>query len=272
MSPAVVVYTIFPFVRKNENWRESFLSDKGLISINKDRGFFEVLGFIFYFSGKLPVADIISVVLFKNNLIKTNFIENPYFCLEGPYETDKVYVKEGDFVFDIGANIGLFSIISAKQTGPLGKVFSFEPILETRKILEKNYRSNNLNNFTILPLALGEKNEDVFFLVNQQVLGDSRKILTNESDNIEQVKQKTLDSIILNEKITKVDFIKADIEGMERFFLQGAKETIKKFKPKMAICIYHLKDDPEVIEKIILEYEPNYKIYKTNKKLFAWYE
>lgn len=71
-------------------------------------------------------------------------------------------------------------------------------------------------------------------------------------------------------KIPKIDFIKVDVEGMERDLLIGAEETIKRFKPKIAICIYHRPDDPEVIEGIIKKFVPTYKITKTNYKLFAY--
>jgi hypothetical protein len=69
--------------------------------------------------------------------------------------------------------------------------------------------------------------------------------------------------------LTKVDFIKADIEGMERDLLLGAKQTIARFKPKLAICIYHLADDPEILPKIIKDICPEYKITFSDKKLFA---
>ena len=66
-----------------------------------------------------------------------------------------------------------------------------------------------------------------------------------------------------------VDFIKADIEGAERYMLMGARETLGKFAPKLSICTYHFPDDPEVLEKIILEANPNYKIEHRWKKLYA---
>ena len=81
----------------------------------------------------------------------------------------------------------------------------------------------------------------------------------------------SLDSFVSQRNISKLDFIKADIEGMERDFLFGAKETIKKFRPCLALCIYHRPDDPEVIEKIIRDFEPQYKIIKTKTKIFAYY-
>jgi hypothetical protein len=66
-----------------------------------------------------------------------------------------------------------------------------------------------------------------------------------------------------------VDFIKADIEGFEREMLKGATNVLKKFAPKLAICTYHLHDDPEVLEKIIKEANPDYTVVHLKRKLYA---
>jgi hypothetical protein len=57
---------------------------------------------------------------------------------------------------------------------------------------------------------------------------------------------------------------------MERNLLRGAEQTIKKFKPKIAICTYHFPDDPEVLEKMIKNFIPEYNIIKSHQKLYAW--
>ena len=89
------------------------------------------------------------------------------------------------------------------------------------------------------------------------------------SGNFEEIVLNSIDNFVESNKISRVDFIKADIEGFERYMLKGATKTLKRFAPKLAICTYHLPDDPEVLKKIILEANSNYHIIQKQKKLFA---
>jgi hypothetical protein len=84
------------------------------------------------------------------------------------------------------------------------------------------------------------------------------------------VQQVTIDSFANERNLQKVDFIKMDIEGMERNALRGATEILKKYKPRLAICTYHRPDDPVEIRKIISEARPDYQFYQASHKLFAW--
>jgi hypothetical protein len=79
----------------------------------------------------------------------------------------------------------------------------------------------------------------------------------------------TLDKFVEENKIDKIDFIKADIEGAERDMLRSASNVLKTFAPKLAICTYHLPDDPQVLEQIIREANPQYSVVHTRHKLFA---
>ncbi|MCX7998577.1 MAG: FkbM family methyltransferase, partial [Leptospiraceae bacterium] len=65
--------------------------------------------------------------------------------------------------------------------------------------------------------------------------------------------------------IKQVDFIKIDTEGAEKEIIKGAKETIRKFKPRMAIAAYHLPDDKEKIPELVLSIRDDYKFKLVNK-------
>ena len=79
----------------------------------------------------------------------------------------------------------------------------------------------------------------------------------------------TIDAFVKENGILNIDFIKADIEGAERDMLYGARETLKYHAPKLAICTYHRADDPEILEKIIRDANPNYTIVQKRYKLYA---
>lgn len=85
----------------------------------------------------------------------------------------------------------------------------------------------------------------------------------------EKITITTLDKFVEEKNLTRVDFIKADIEGAERDMLRGARNVLKTFAPKLAICTYHLQDDPTVLEKIIKETNPDYTVVHLRHKLFA---
>ncbi len=215
----------------------------------------------------MPVTDLISIFLYDYPFVQKNFIKNPAFHFEGPYEKGQVQLNEGDIVIDAGANIGLFSLLASKKIGNKGKVLAFEPINEAKELLQQNIQENNLQNILIAPYALGDENKRVTFSLDEGLLGSSS--VFKKGSKTEDVNQVTLDEYIDANNIQKIDFIKADIEGAERDFLKGAKKTIKKFKPKLAICIYHLPDDPKVIEELLSSFVPEYTFVKTDTKIFA---
>jgi FkbM family methyltransferase len=206
-----------------------------------------------------------------NPLIDTLVYKNPYYESEGPYEDFGVNIHKDDFVIDAGANIGTFSIITSDKVGPNGKIFAFEPMKEINSVLEENITNNNCKNIFIENNLLGDINKkvNIFYNLDGNYNGASTKIKNKNNKTIE-LQQITLDNFVKNNNIKKIDFIKADIEGAERDMLAGAEQTIKKFKPKLAIRTYHLPDDPEVLYSIIKKYVPEYKTVQYKKTLYAW--
>ena len=77
---------------------------------------------------------------------------------------------------------------------------------------------------------------------------------------IEKVPVRPLDTILNEIGVTGVDFIKMDIEGSERFALQGSQDTLRRYAPHLAICSYHLPDDALAIPHVIQKAQPRYQV------------
>lgn len=267
MNREVVMYTIFPWTRGGKDKRAQILSKNGIFELDDHRNTFTVEGLIYSYGKKLPISDVMSILLYQHPYVQRNFVSNPVFHLEGPYEDGNVTLKENDIVIDAGANIGIFSLFASKKVGSGGVVYSFEPITEAAELLTKNIAANKLSNVVWAPYALSDRRQRISISLDEGLLGNSA--ILNKSEKIEEVEGITLDEYVEENDIKRVDFIKADIEGAERYFLQGAKQTITKHRPRIAICTYHLPDDPEVIENLLRSYVPEYTFLKTDTKLFA---
>ncbi|MCX6716550.1 MAG: FkbM family methyltransferase [Candidatus Taylorbacteria bacterium] len=169
--------------------------------------------------------------------------------VEGPYENKDVRLKEGDVILDCVANLGIFSFFASKKISNSGKVYAFEPIPDICSILKESISHSRANNIITVQSAVGNSKKEISFNFSDLSLGGSS---ANSIGKPTIVSQNTIDNFVKDNNVKKVDFIKMDIEGAERYALEGAKETIKNFKPRLAVCTYHLPDDPRVIKGIIL--------------------
>ena len=233
-NPLVIIYSLAPtfFFQKQKGrlWISDYLEKKGFIRQNKQEKKFKLGNLKIFYSDRLPTGDIISILLSREPFIKKNFLDNSLLDFEQPYEYGKVFIEKNDTVIDAGANIGLFSIFASQQIGTDGKVFSFEPITETNFLLNKNIKANHLTNIKSIPYALGEKEAEINFYVNRNKLVSSSSEIINQKAVVEKVQQTTLDNFVRNNNVGRINFIKVDIEGAERKFLDGAKKTIQKYK------------------------------------------
>ncbi|HJJ41759.1 MAG TPA: FkbM family methyltransferase [Methanocorpusculum sp.] len=200
---------------------------------------------------------------------------SPQYILEGPYEIESVQIKPNDIVIDCGANIGLFSILSVKRGAE--KVYAFDPQIRAQKLLNQNIKLNDCADKIIpVPFGLSDKKCTLSFveydvdIQSSHIERNQDKEHISDECNTTTIECVTIDDWVTENNIPKIDFIKADIEGSERYMLSGAGKTIKRDHPRLAICIYHLPDDPEVLKNIILEIDPTYHIEMSAKKLYAW--
>ena len=155
---------------------------------------------------------------------------------------------EGATILDIGAHIGLFSAIAAKIAGAHGKIFAFEPAPATIPVLHQTIRINELGNL-INPVnqAMGKEAGKITFFVSDDEADNSNSLVSYKEDrklNSVEVDVNTIDNFVMTKKLSKVNFIKIDVEGAEYDTLSGGIEVFKKYKPHFILAIH-----PEPIEK-----------------------
>jgi len=163
--------------------------------------------------------------------------------------------KLGDIVFDIGAYVGDTALWFSKAVGPQGKGFAFEPEPRNFEKLKANLERNKAINVIPLQLALSENDGEM------QVTSSAGSSVVTQTGMGTSVKVITIDEFVEANKLPRVDFIKMDVEGHELKVLKGAHETIKTFKPCLALSAYHRGDDLIELPKFLLELNPNYKFY-----------
>jgi len=182
----------------------------------------------------------------------------------------KKIIRKGDIVIDIGANLGYYSILFAKWVGAEGKVYSVEPVQIYNKIFAE--KAKKYPNIQLLPYALGLEDKPVE-LVSPSEMGylspGLPRIYDSEKDgNIENQEfvfqaQMKIPSELFN-VLTRIDYIKCDIEGFEYVVLSNMKDLIDKHKPTVQVEVWQENE-----EKLLdLFRQLNYTPYKlTNNRL-----
>lgn len=193
-------------------------------------------------------------------------LEGPY-CYEDELTGFIVKPKPGDIVLDAGAFVGEFSALAAHMGAT---VYAFEPSPMQYKYLCETARLNENAKITPVKKALADKaGEGQMMYIKPWAAADVLKFGYDFDPLGEETEVTTVDDFVRENNLQRVDFIKADIEGAERKMLAGAKETLARYAPKLALCTYHNPDDPQVLEEMILEANPAYRVVHLRKKLFA---
>lgn len=174
-------------------------------------------------------------------------------------------------IIDVGAHAGQFTKLFSRLC-PKGKVYAIEPAGYTRSILKKVVSLHGLKNVSIIHEGFSDQQAVRTLHIPIKSSGSLGYGLSHLGDNASQnntptykedVTLKPLDQFIDEEKIQRVDMIKADIEGWEMRMLAGAKETIARFKPVLMLEVNRrfldrAGDTPEDIWAFLKEH--GYKI------------
>jgi FkbM family methyltransferase len=158
-------------------------------------------------------------------------------CWLGCYESGKQrlisqYVKPDTVFYDVGANVGFYSLLASKLVGG-GKVFAFEPLPRNLSYLTRHVDLNRASNVDVRALAISDKNAVAKFSVEKTgYMGR----LTSEGEI--EVPTATLDSLLQDGSILPPNYIKMDIEGAEYQALLGARMCFEQYRPILFLATH----------------------------------
>lgn len=152
------------------------------------------------------------------------------------YDPELAYLERvlspGKVFIDGGANFGIYTVVAGKLVGDSGRVLSFEPGVESCSVLKRNVELNQLNNVTVINSALSDSvGVARLYHVADALNSYSLAAGLDTQTGFEETHTTTIDRVLQNEGIDRVDMLKLDVEGVEELALYGAKELFTRVKP-----------------------------------------
>jgi FkbM family methyltransferase len=129
-------------------------------------------------------------------------------------------------VYDIGANVGFYSLLAAHLSGPEGKVYAFEPLHRNVEFIYRHITLNRLENIEVFEAAVSDQAGEAFFDPGVSIATGH----LSESGTV-RVRQVCLDEMLAEGTIAPPDTLKVDVEGAEYAVFQGAKNMIEDHRP-----------------------------------------
>lgn len=186
---------------------------------------------------EVKVINGIKMLLSVKDWVQQNlFIYKCYEFVETSFWLN--FTKNKQVVFDIGANVGYFSLLASKNISQKnGKIYSFEPITHTFNRAKYNIELNKWKNIILSKIAISNKIGTIEINVGNEENWGMSSINYHEylSESSEIVNTQTLDRFIYEQNISKLDIVKIDVEGCELLVLEGMRDTIRKYRPTILI-------------------------------------
>lgn len=177
---------------------------------------------------------------------------------EGCYYSDNFKINEGDVVLDGGANLGIFTLYAIKHGA--NRVLSFEMIPELSECFEKTMEINKLSDkVTLINRAIldvsGETITSGYYKEDTKKSALLHYVPDKDSEVVSIVPVKTIsiDDFIEEFNSSRLDMIKLDVEKCEKQAILGARNTICKYLPKLAVSLYHYEHERIEIDNTLKE-------------------
>lgn len=170
----------------------------------------------------------------------------------------KEWIKEGDVVLDLGANIGYYTVLASKNVGKKGKVYAIEPAKDNFEYLTKNIKLNHLKNVETHQVAVGDKDGELKIYISDAGNYNTPVQRFGEDAKFEMVKCFTLDTFFKDKP--KPTILKMDIEGYECEVFKGSKETLKHLEKIFVELHFSIIDHRKMIKTLTLLKESGFEI------------
>jgi FkbM family methyltransferase len=159
-------------------------------------------------------------------------------CWFGVYEREKqkefaAAVRPGAVVYDVGANVGFYTLLAATLAGPQGRVYAFEPLPRNVRILTRHAALNRLTNVHVFAGAVSDRPGTARF--DQCALPEMGRL--SASGGIE-VLTFQLDDLLASGRIPPPHVVKIDVEGAEWDVLRGARDVFLRHRPTVLLATH----------------------------------
>jgi FkbM family methyltransferase len=197
-------------------------------------------------------------------------VDKHFYWGEFEHDTLNFYnkiLRTGSVVIDVGANIGLYSLIASNKVGREGQVYSFEPSEWAYSRLRENINLNDFKNIEICKFGVSDKKGVVKFYKcaddAYNSLGHHPMFAVKE---VVEIEVDSLDNFCRERKISKVDILKIDAEGADYLVLKGAREILGFNESPVIFCEYNKSIsegyDFSRDDLILFLKERSYKVYE----------
>ena len=168
-------------------------------------------------------------------------------------------VHPGDIVLDCGADIGVYTRTALFRGARL--VVAIEPAPSSIDALRRTFQREIAEGRVIVyPKGVWDKVDTLDLEVSNGGTMSGSSLVTHDKDRPGKIKVPltTIDLMVEELHLPRVDFIKMDIEGAEKWALRGGAQTIAKFRPRMALSTEHFPDDATAIPRTVKTIRPDY--------------
>jgi FkbM family methyltransferase len=169
---------------------------------------------------------------------------------------------KGAVALDVGGCWGESALWMAHTVGSTGHVHTFEPVPQNRALLERNLALNPdlASRVTVSPAPLSASPGESVVIRDRMAAGARIKDEL-DGDDVVELRTETIDALVADGSIPRVDFIKVDVEGADLSVLEGAAEAIRAQRPRIAIACYHKPDDLVAIPDLLASLGVPYRWY-----------